>query len=82
MAKVFFTNGGTEAVENAVRLARGATGRHKVLAAYRSYHGATGTAIGLTGDPRRWANEPGAPGSFAHRRGSPVRVIAVPVAPW
>jgi taurine--2-oxoglutarate transaminase len=62
MAKVFFTNGGTEAVENAVRLARGATGRHKVLAAYRSYHGATGTAITLTGDPRRWANEPGASG--------------------
>jgi taurine--2-oxoglutarate transaminase len=62
MTKVFFTNGGTEAVENAVRLARGATGRHKVLAAYRSYHGATGTAITLTGDPRRWANEPGAPG--------------------
>jgi taurine--2-oxoglutarate transaminase len=62
MAKVFFTNGGAEAVENAVRLARGATGRHKVLAAYRSYHGATGTAISLTGDPRRWANEPGASG--------------------
>ena len=62
MAKVFFTNGGAEAVENAVRLARGATGRHKVLAAYRSYHGATGTAISLTGDPRRWANEPGNPG--------------------
>jgi len=62
MAKVFFTNGGAEAVENAVRMARGATGRHKVLAAYRSYHGATGTAITLTGDPRRWANEPGNPG--------------------
>jgi taurine--2-oxoglutarate transaminase len=62
MQKVFFTNGGAEAVENAVRLARGATGRHKVLAAYRSYHGATGTAITLTGDPRRWANEPGNPG--------------------
>lgn len=61
MAMVFFTNGGAEAVENAVRLARGATGRRKVLAAYRSYHGATGTAITLTGDPRRWANEPGDP---------------------
>ena len=59
---VFFTNGGTEAVENAVRLARGHTGRHKVLSAYRSYHGATGTSITLTGDPRRWGNEPGAPG--------------------
>ncbi len=59
---VFFTNGGTEAVENAVRLARGHTGRYKVLSAYRSYHGATGTSIALTGDPRRWGNEPGVPG--------------------
>jgi taurine--2-oxoglutarate transaminase len=62
LSKVFFTNAGAEAVENAVRLARGATGRLKVLAAYRSYHGATGTAITLTGEPRRWANEPGNPG--------------------
>jgi taurine--2-oxoglutarate transaminase len=60
---VFFTNGGTEAIENAVRLARGHTGRHKVLSAYRSYHGATGTSIQLTGDPRRWGNEPGSPGT-------------------
>ncbi len=60
---VFFTNGGTEAIENAVRLARGHTGRHKVLSTYRSYHGATGTSITLTGDPRRWGNEPGAAGS-------------------
>jgi len=60
---VFFTNGGTEAVENAVRLARGYTGRHKILSAYRSYHGATGTSIMLTGDPRRWGNEPGAAGT-------------------
>ena len=59
---VFFTNGGTEAVENAVRLARGHTGRHKILSAYRSYHGATGNSIMLTGDPRRWGNEPGASG--------------------
>jgi len=59
---VFFTNGGTEAIENAVRLARGATGRHKILSAYRSYHGATGNSIMLTGDPRRWGNEPGAAG--------------------
>ena len=59
---VFYTNGGTEAVENAVRMARGHTGRHKLLSAYRSYHGATGTSIALTGDPRRWGNEPGAPG--------------------
>ncbi len=56
-AKVFFTNGGTEAVEHAVRMARLATGRPKILAAYRSYHGATATSINLTGDPRRWPND-------------------------
>lgn len=55
--RVFFTNGGADAVENAVRLARLHTGRAKVLAAYRSYHGNTTTAISLTGDPRRWPNE-------------------------
>ncbi|WP_347354196.1 aspartate aminotransferase family protein, partial [Intrasporangium sp.] len=60
--KVFFTNGGAEANENAVRMARLHTGRPKVLAAYRSYHGATAGAIALTGDPRRWASEPGQPG--------------------
>ncbi len=59
---VFFTNGGAEATENAIRLARGHTGRHKVLAAYRSYHGATHGAITMTGDPRRWQSEPGLPG--------------------
>ena len=58
----FFTNGGAEANENAVKLARQFTGRHKVLARYRSYHGATAGAITLTGDPRRWAAEPGMPG--------------------
>ena len=59
---MFFTNGGAEANENAVRMARLHTGRHKVLAAYRSYHGATAGAIALTGDPRRWPSEPGMPG--------------------
>ena len=59
---MFFTNGGAEATENAVRLARLHTGRHKVLATYRSYHGATATAITATGDPRRWPNEPTAIG--------------------
>ena len=58
----FFTNGGAEANENAIRVARVATGRHKVLARYRSYHGGTAGAIALTGDPRRWAAEPGLPG--------------------
>ena len=60
--QVFFTNGGADANENAIRMARLHTGRHKVLAAYRSYHGATAGAIALTGDPRRWASEPGMPG--------------------
>jgi len=58
----FFTNGGAEANENAIKLARWHTGRHKVIARYRSYHGATAGAITLTGDPRRWAAEPGIPG--------------------
>ncbi|MEA2677452.1 MAG: taurine---2-oxoglutarate transaminase [Chloroflexota bacterium] len=55
----FFTNGGAEANENAIKLARQATSRHKVLARYRSYHGATGQVINATGDPRRWAAETG-----------------------
>jgi len=57
MEKVFFTNGGADANEYAVRMARTATGRRKVLSMYRSYHGSTATAISLTGDPRRWAND-------------------------
>ncbi len=61
-AKVFFTNGGTEANEHAVRMARLHTGRPKVLAAYRSYHGATATSINLTGDPRRWPSDNGTSG--------------------
>jgi taurine--2-oxoglutarate transaminase len=60
--KIFFTNGGAEAVENAVRMARLHTGRHKVLSTYRSYHGATSAAINLTGDPRRWASDTGSAG--------------------
>src|SRR5437773_3794217 len=58
----FFTNGGAEANENAIKLARLATGRHKILARYRSYHGATAGSMTLTGDPRRWAAEPGLAG--------------------
>ncbi len=57
--KVFFTLGGAEAVENAIKLARHYTGKHKLLARYRAYHGATAGAMTLTGDYRRWANEPG-----------------------
>jgi taurine---2-oxoglutarate transaminase len=58
----FFTNGGADANENAIKLARFFTGRHKIIARYRSYHGATAGAMSLTGDPRRWAAEPGIPG--------------------
>lgn len=57
MAKVFFTNGGADAIENAIRMARLHTHKHKVLSFYRSYHGNTGAAIQATGDPRRWPNE-------------------------
>ena len=55
--KVFFTNGGADGIENAIRLVRLHTSRHKVLSFYRSYHGNTGAAITSTGDPRRWPNE-------------------------
>ena len=55
--KVFFTNGGADGIENAIRLVRLHTNRHKVLSFYRSYHGNTGAAITSTGDPRRWPNE-------------------------
>ena len=58
----FFTNGGAEANENAIRIARLVTGRHKIIARYRSYHGGTAGSLTLTGDPRRWAAEPGIPG--------------------
>ncbi|HEX3297538.1 MAG TPA: aspartate aminotransferase family protein [Nocardioides sp.] len=64
--RVFFTNGGAEATENAMRMARLHTGRHKILAAYRSYHGATAGSITMTGDPRRWPNEPLVSGVVHH----------------
>jgi taurine--2-oxoglutarate transaminase len=57
MRQVFFTNGGADANENAIRMARLYTGRDKVLSFYRSYHGNTGASITATGDPRRWPNE-------------------------
>jgi len=56
--RFLYTLGGAEAIENAIKLARAATGRHKILARYRSYHGATHGAMAATGDPRRWAWEP------------------------
>ncbi len=55
--KVFFTLGGTDANENAIKMARAVTGRPKIMARYRSYHGSTGNAVQATGDPRRWPNE-------------------------
>ncbi len=58
----FFTLGGAEANENAIKAARLYTGRHKIIARYRSYHGATHGVMSLTGDPRRWPNEPGMAG--------------------
>ncbi|HZK18922.1 MAG TPA: aminotransferase class III-fold pyridoxal phosphate-dependent enzyme, partial [Clostridia bacterium] len=61
-AKVFFTNAGAEANENAIKLAKAYTGKWKIMSAYRSYHGATYGAANLTGEPRRFINEPGIPG--------------------
>ena len=58
LTKILFTLGGADANENAIKLARGYTGRHKILARYRSYHGATAGAMAATGDPRRAAWEP------------------------
>jgi taurine--2-oxoglutarate transaminase len=58
LSKVLFTLGGADANENAIKIARAATGRHKILARYRSYHGATAGAMAATGDPRRTAWEP------------------------
>ena len=58
----FFCLGGAEANENAMKAARQYTGRHKIISRYRSYHGATKECMQLTGDPRRWHNEPGTPG--------------------
>ncbi|MHB8458513.1 MAG: aminotransferase class III-fold pyridoxal phosphate-dependent enzyme [Candidatus Limnocylindrales bacterium] len=75
LGKVFFTLGGAEAIENAIKLARHYSGRHKILARYRAYHGATMGAMTLSGDPRRWANEPGIVGVVrypdTHRWGEP-----------
>ena len=63
LEKVFFTNGGADAVEHAIRMARLHTGRTKVLSTYRSYHGGTHLAINVTGDPRRWASDNGSAGT-------------------
>lgn len=65
MGKVFFTNGGADANENAIKIARMFTGRNKIFSRYRSYHGSTFGAGNLTGEPRRYPLEPGIPG-FVH----------------
>lgn len=62
MGKVFFTLGGADANENAIKIAKMVTGRHKIFSRYRSYHGSTYGAANLTGEPRRYACEPGIPG--------------------
>jgi taurine--2-oxoglutarate transaminase len=61
--RVFFTNGGADANEHAIRMARLHTGRHKVLSTYRSYHGGTQLAVNVTGDPRRWPNDQASTGT-------------------
>jgi taurine--2-oxoglutarate transaminase len=63
---VFYTNGGAEAVENALKAARKYTGRTKVYSAWRSYHGATAGAMSVSGDPRAWAAEPLVPGTHKY----------------
>lgn len=62
MGKVFFTNAGAEANENALKIAKMYTGRHKIFSRYRSYHGASYGAANLTGEKRRFPSEPGIPG--------------------
>jgi len=61
--RIFFTNGGADANEHAIRMARLHTGKHKVLSTYRSYHGGTHLAVNATGDPRRWASDNGSSGT-------------------
>jgi taurine--2-oxoglutarate transaminase len=62
LVKFFFTTSGTEANEAAIKIARMFTGKTKIIARYRSYHGSTMASIAATGDPRRWPLEPGAKG--------------------
>tara|TARA_B100000795_G_C22788792_1_gene435891 strand:- start:1044 stop:2378 length:1335 start_codon:yes stop_codon:yes gene_type:complete len=66
LTKSFFTLGGAEAIENAIKLARIYTGRHKVIAQYRAYHGATNGAISVGGDPRKFAVDSNAMPNIVH----------------
>lgn len=70
---VFYTNGGAEAVENALKSARWFTGRQKIYSAWRSYHGATAGAISVSGDPRAWIAEPAVPGTYKYFAPYPYR---------
>ena len=78
LGMTLFTTGGADANENAVKLARWVTGRPKVVARYRSYHGATAGAAALTGDPRRWPAEPAVPGVVRIHDPYPYRCAAGP----
>ena len=81
LKKSFFTLGGSEANENAVKIARIVSGKHKVLARYRSYHGGTALSMGLTGDPRRWASEPQPPGIKVIRPTSSLSLLTAKSSP-
>lgn len=70
---VFYTNGGAEAVENALKAARKFTGRQKIYSAWRSYHGATAGAMSISGDPRAWDAEPATPGTHKYFAPYPYR---------
>ncbi len=75
LTKTLFTTGGTEAVENAIKIARLYTGRHKILTQWRSFHGQTQGAMTAGGDNRRWANEPGIPGVVHFLNPDPYRSL-------
>ncbi len=75
LTKTLFTTGGAEANENAIKMARLFTGRHKILAQWRSFHGATQGAMTAGGDNRRWANEPGIPGVVHFLNPDPYRSV-------
>jgi len=73
MGKVFFTNAGAEANENAIKIARLYTGKYKIFSGYRSFHGASYGAANLTGETRRFASEPGIPGFIKYFNPYPYR---------
>jgi len=75
LSKTLFTTGGTEAIENAIKIARLYTGRHKILTQWRSFHGQTHGAMTLGGDNRRWANEPGITGVVHFLNPDPYRSL-------